>query len=54
MNSGHGEALNRDYAAAAPNATLWEIPEAGHVGGLEARPDEYERRVVGFFNAALK
>src|SRR5829696_2276695 len=53
-NSGHGEELNRGYhAAAGENSTLWEIPESGHVGGLEARPEEYERRVVGFFDAAL-
>jgi dienelactone hydrolase len=52
-HSGHGEDLNRGYAAAA-GAELWEIPESGHVGGLEARPEEYERRVVGFFNAALR
>jgi dienelactone hydrolase len=54
-NSGHGEDLNRRYArAAGSNATLWEIPEAGHVGGHAARPQEYERRVVGFFDAALR
>lgn len=51
---GGGEELNPDYfdAAEKPKA-LWEIPEAGHVGGLEARPAEYERRVVGFFDRAL-
>jgi hypothetical protein len=53
-NSGHGEELNRDYAAAAPDAALWELPEATHTGALEARPDEYERRVVGFFDEALR
>jgi hypothetical protein len=53
-NSGHGEELNRHYArAAGDNATLWEIPEAHHVGGLQARPEEYERRVVGFFDEEL-
>jgi uncharacterized protein len=53
-NSPNGEELNRNYhAAAGENSTLWEIPEAGHVGGLEARPEEYERRVVGFFDRAL-
>jgi uncharacterized protein len=53
--SNHGEELNRHYArAAGANATLWEIPEAGHVGGLDARPEEYERRVVGFFDEALR
>ena len=35
-------------------ATLWEIPGAGHVGGIRAQPAEYERRVVGFFDAALR
>jgi hypothetical protein len=53
-NSGHGEELNRLYArAAGDNATLWEIPEAGHTGGITVRPAEYERRVVGFFDKAL-
>jgi len=53
-NAPSGEKLNRGYAeAAGESATLWEIPEAGHVGGLEARPEEYERRVVGFFDEAL-
>jgi dienelactone hydrolase len=51
---GVGEELNRGYAkAAGESATLWEIPEAGHTGGQEARPAEYERRVVGFFDEAL-
>jgi uncharacterized protein len=53
-NSGHGEDLNRGYfkAAGEPKA-LWEIPESGHVGGQEARPAEYERRVTRFFDEAL-
>jgi uncharacterized protein len=51
---GVGEELNRGYAeAAGDSATLWEIPESDHVGGQEARPVEYERRVVGFFDAEL-
>jgi uncharacterized protein len=53
-NAPTGEKLNRGYAkAAGDSATLWEIPESGHVGGLKARPEEYERRVVGFFDEAL-
>jgi uncharacterized protein len=53
-NSGHGEDLNRGYfKAASQPKTLWEIPESGHVGGLEARPAEYERRVTRFFDHAL-
>jgi uncharacterized protein len=51
---GAGEKLNRGYAAAAgDSATLWEIPEADHMGGQESRPEEYERRVVGFFDENL-
>ena len=53
-NSKHGEQLNRDYYAAAKEPkTLWEMPEASHVGGIDARPREYERRVAGFFDEAL-
>ena len=53
-NSPAGEQLNRGYAkAAGSSATLWEIPEADHMGGQEARPEEYEQRVVGFFDEAL-
>jgi len=53
-NSPNGEDLNRDYyQAAGEPKTLWEIPESTHVGGLEARPEEYERRVIGFFDEAL-
>ncbi len=48
------EVLNRGYfEAAGEPKTLWEIPDAEHVGGLAARPAEYERRVVGFFDDAL-
>ncbi|MGE5689656.1 MAG: alpha/beta hydrolase [Pseudomonadota bacterium] len=48
------EGFNADYyrAAGAPKA-LWKIAEAGHVGGFQARPREYERRVVDFFDRAL-
>jgi hypothetical protein len=54
-NSANGEDLNRDYhAAAGANSTLWEIPEATHTDGIEARPEEYERRVVGFFDRELR
>jgi uncharacterized protein len=53
-NSPHGEKLNRGYAqAAGDSAELWEIPESRHVDGIDARPREYEQRVVGFFDQAL-
>lgn len=52
--SAAGEELNADYfrAASEPKA-LWKIPEAGHVGGFQARRREYEQRVVAFFERAL-
>jgi MYXO-CTERM domain-containing protein len=57
ISAGHGvdsEVLNtRFYEAAGEPKTLWEIPEAGHTGGLEVRPREYEARVVGFFDRSL-
>jgi uncharacterized protein len=54
-NSPNGEDLNRGYyKAAGEPKELWEIPESRHVGGLAARPQEYERRVIGFFDAALR
>jgi uncharacterized protein len=55
--AGHGqggEDLNPAYYRAAREPkTLWQIPEAGHTGGIEARPREYEERVVAFFDQAL-
>ena len=49
-----GEDLNPTYfrAAHAPKA-LWKVPEAEHTGGLDARPQAYERRVIGFFDRHL-
>jgi fermentation-respiration switch protein FrsA (DUF1100 family) len=41
------------YAAAGEPKQIWEIPEAAHTGGITARPREYERRVVDFFDRTL-
>jgi dienelactone hydrolase len=55
--AGHGqggENLNpKFFAAAKEPKTLWKIPDAEHTGGIEARPAEYERRVVSFFDENL-
>jgi uncharacterized protein len=55
--SGHplgGEELNTQfYAAAGQPKTLWKIADAGHTGGLDAHPAEYEQRVLAFFDHAL-
>ncbi len=51
---GDGEELNTVYATAGgATATLWQIPESGHTGGLAARPRQYEERVITFFDRAL-
>jgi dienelactone hydrolase len=41
------------YAAAGEPKTLWEIPDTGHTRGLATHPEEYETRVIDFFDAAL-
>jgi hypothetical protein len=53
-HGGGGEEFNADYyrAAHAPKA-LWKIEEAHHVGGYQARPHQYEQRIIGFFDRAL-
>jgi hypothetical protein len=41
------------YAAAGEPKTIWKVPGAQHTGGIDARPSEYERRVIAFFDHAL-
>jgi fermentation-respiration switch protein FrsA (DUF1100 family) len=49
-----GEELNTSYFDAARRPKeIWRVEDSGHTGGLDARPVEYERRVVGFFDRAL-
>ena len=49
-----GENLSQDfYESAGEPKAVWEVPVGGHVGGAEALPRQYERRMVGFFDAAL-
>jgi dienelactone hydrolase len=49
-----GEQLSALYyrLAGAPKE-YWKVPGAGHTGGLAAQPQEYERRVVDFFDRYL-
>jgi uncharacterized protein len=55
--AGHGaggEEYNLDYYRAAhPPKAVWKIPEAQHTGGFQARPRQYEQRVIRFFDRAL-
>jgi uncharacterized protein len=49
-----GEELSQDfYESAGEPKQVWEVPVGGHVGGLEALPLQYERRVIAFFDEAL-
>jgi pimeloyl-ACP methyl ester carboxylesterase len=51
-----GETLNDVYYRSAgkpENWAIWEVPGAKHVGGLDAQPEEYERRVTAFFDREL-
>jgi uncharacterized protein len=49
-----GENLSQDfYESAGEPKAVWEVPVGGHVGGAEALPRQYERRMVGFFDTAL-
>jgi hypothetical protein len=41
------------YAAAREPKQIWKVPGSTHTGGIQARPDEYERRVIDFFDHAL-
>ena len=41
------------YKAARGPKALWRIAGAGHTGGIDTQPREYERRVVAFFHRAL-
>jgi hypothetical protein len=50
---GEAELTRVFYDAAREPKAIWRVPGSGHTGGIEARPKEYERRVVGFFDRAL-
>jgi dienelactone hydrolase len=41
------------YESARPPKQIWQVPGSGHVGGIDAHPAEYERRVVAFLDRAL-
>jgi uncharacterized protein len=53
-NGGNREEMSQEYhRLAGPNSSIWEIPDAMHIRGLATHPEEYEKRVVGFFDEAL-
>lgn len=51
---GQEVAFNELFAEAlGARATLWVAPESSHTKALSRHPEEYEQRVIGFFDAAL-
>ena len=47
-------AFNELFAASTPNRSqLWIAPQASHTGAFGLYPDEYEQRVMAFFDRAL-
>jgi dienelactone hydrolase len=48
-----GESLTPTYYEAAKGPKELWAAEGGHTGAIDAEPDEYERRVVGFFDRTL-
>lgn len=41
------------YLAARGPKQIWEVPDGQHIAGITTQPEEYERRVIGFFDDAL-
>jgi uncharacterized protein len=41
------------YDAAREPKQIWEVPDGQHIAGITTRPEDYERRVIGFFDRAL-
>jgi fermentation-respiration switch protein FrsA (DUF1100 family) len=53
-NGGNRETMSPEYARLiGPSATVWEMDDVKHIRGLQTHPEEYERRVAGFFDRAL-
>jgi pimeloyl-ACP methyl ester carboxylesterase len=47
--------VNQKYARViGPNAQVWLIENAGHVGGSSVIPDEYRQRMLEFFEVSLE
>lgn len=41
---------SREIAAANPGLTLWEVPHADHCGAISTAPQEFERRLIRWFD----
>jgi len=48
------KAVNPAYwESAFPPKSIWEVPGAGHTQGIQTNPEEYESRVLDFFDRTL-
>jgi len=45
---------SRAIHAVVPRTVLWEVPGADHCGAMPSAPQEFERRVLGWFGAAAQ
>lgn len=53
-NGGNREEMSPKYARLiGPSAEVWAMDDVKHIKGLQTHPEEYERRVVDFFDRAL-
>ena len=43
----------RNFEAAGEPKSIWRMPAGGHVNGHVVARQEYERRVIGFFDHTL-
>ena len=41
------------YEAAGEPKQMWKVPGASHTGGIDAKPAEFERRVIDFLDRSL-
>jgi len=51
---GEGTAGPRLQAVAPDTVEVWEVAGASHIGGLATQPQQWETRVVGFLDRALR
>lgn len=50
---GEAERQPEYFAAAGEPKQLWKVPGASHTGGIDAQPEEFEQRVIGFLDVSL-
>ena len=48
-----GETLSEKYYEAAKGPKEYWVAPGGHTGAIDAAPEEYERRIVGFFDRTI-